>query len=65
MASMESRLNSATTRADDLVQKRQGCIRYNKRRTQAIERRKKVDDSRASILISGVSDDEGRKPWHR
>ena len=65
MASMESRLNYATTRADDLVQKRQGYIRYNKRRTQAIERRKKVDDSCASILISGVSDDEGRKPWHR
>jgi len=50
MASMKSRLSSATTRADNLVQKRQGRVHYNKRRTQAIERRKQVDDSREIIL---------------
>jgi len=50
MASMKSRLSSATTRADSLVLKRQSPGRCNKRRTQAIERRNKVNDSRVSIL---------------
>jgi len=50
MASMKSRLSSATTRADSLVLKRQSRGRCNKRRTQAIERRKKVNDSRVSVL---------------
>jgi len=50
MALMESRLSSATTRVDNLVQKRQSRGRYNKRRTQAIERRKKVNDCRESTL---------------